>query len=358
MKLRITGFVLVLLVLIITEINAQSEIYFPSRFTRAIRMGSAYTGVAEGPEAMFYNTAGLAYNDYYSFLFSSGYGNAFIAEDMNVYDYALVLPVPGEIGTIGFSSVSLNYQYTFYSNFYSLSSRMYSLHYARKITDNLGLGISGNYYHTKVNNRFNLIGTEQTSTYTANSFDVGVSALLRINENLIEENDRFQMGIQLINILNNKIKWDTDAENKPSRIFRYGFSYLYNLNFNDLKIFKLLFAFDLAANGYDYSFIYLSPNFGIELTVIDVFHLSYGRENQDALKNYGSFLYPVNRIGIGVDLVLNKIIKFSEDAVLKIDYSSSNWEKITEDDPEIFFGDGENNKIGRGTFSVSLNVKI
>lgn len=50
-----------------TNTHAQFGFLNSSRFSRAIGMGNSYTGVAEGAETTFYNSAGLSSINYYVF---------------------------------------------------------------------------------------------------------------------------------------------------------------------------------------------------------------------------------------------------------------------------------------------------
>lgn len=355
MKTRLIKIIILQLILMVGSLYAQINLLEIPHFTRTIRMGNAYTGVADGPETIFYNPAGLAYNDYFSFVYSKGLGDAIFADALNSNDYAIVLPLPKEFGTIGLSILSSYYKLNSIRNIYIVTTntdRVYSLHYARELTKNIGVGASFNLL------TFKIIHYDGMENYSATNFNFGISILFRIEENLITENDRLQAGLFLNNILDNKIEWNTGGESGSSQLFRYGFSYLYNPELFDIKFIKMLFAFDLVASAGSYTFTNWNPNFGLELTLVDVLHLSYGRENMDGIRSYGSLQYPVNRFGIGTDLKLNKIFKSFQDVVLKIDYCRSNWEKFDEENPPFFFGDGINDKIDRDSYSISLNVKF
>jgi len=56
--------VFILLTILSAALHAQSgyEYFLTSRFARPIGLGHAYTAVAEGAEATFYNSAGLSFS--------------------------------------------------------------------------------------------------------------------------------------------------------------------------------------------------------------------------------------------------------------------------------------------------------
>ena len=159
---------ILVLILFITNFSFSQggalDIYNTSHFARTIRLGNAYTGVAEGPEAIFYNAAGLANQNSYKFLFSKGQGYAIFAEEPRVYDYALIVPFMKEYGTIGFAVNTLSFE--FFDN--KAENNIYSISFARKMLDQFSVGISFSYYIIKMSNA----SINSSTSVSGTAFDI------------------------------------------------------------------------------------------------------------------------------------------------------------------------------------------
>jgi hypothetical protein len=85
--------------------------------------------------------------------------------------------------------------------------------------------------------------------------------------------------------------------------------------------------------GADYEFSEWQPNYGIELTLLEVIQLSFGRENEIQIKETYSYTpqYPVNRYGFGIKIPFQKLLDLTYKLELKFDYSISDWQKIDEE---------------------------
>ncbi|MEO8232854.1 MAG: hypothetical protein ABI638_11260 [Ignavibacteriota bacterium] len=331
-----------------------SDILGTSHYTRAIRLGNAYTGVAEGTESIYYNVAGLANLNGYSALYSNGSGVAFYLKDIRINDYAVSFRLPGKIGMTGISIQTLSSP----SNQYNFSMDIYSLSYARKVISDFSAGITFNYYYAKIP-ASTTSNPEPTTGESASSFDLNLGLLYNIPENLkISSNDKFKIGLQIKNLLNSSLSYRfTDFKAHLFQEIRAGLSYMYNPNFEkvyDLAPIMVLFSFDAVFQGADYDFTEWQPNYGIEATLFEVLQLSYGRENENQIKETYSYSpqHPVNRFGIGLNIPLNYLLDFKYDCNLSVNYSISDWQKIDEDKG---IGYPFNiDKFDKNTFSVGI----
>lgn len=327
--------------------------YNTSHFARTIRLGNAYTGVADGTEALFYNVAGIANSNIYGFLFSKGQGYAVFAEDLKSYDYSLISPLPVGYGNIGFSINKLSYKF---SNS-DYKEDIYSLSYANYFLECISLGLTMNYYNYKSNQ--STVSSEYPFDVSGNTIDLNFGALYELPDLVkFSDEDNFKIGFQIKNLLNSKIKYSSDLEDLHLfQNIRIGTSYNYIANLKKvygLRPLKLLLAFDAVILGADYDFRIWQPNYGIELSLFEIIQISFGRENEEKLKeiDYRSPQHPVNRYGFGLQIPLDYLLNLSYNAFLRIDYSVSDWKHIDEDNiqPEIF----KINSIDNKAFSLGL----
>lgn len=321
-----------------TNIFSQSfyEILGSSHYARTIRLGNAYTGVAEGAEAIYYNVAGLAHLNGYSALYSNGQGFAFFIEDTRLNDYAIAFQLPNLIGSVGISLQT--YRSPWFSTDFGLD--IYSLGYARKIINNLSAGLTMNYYHLNANST-SPSDPEILNKLTGWSFDINLGILYELPDQLkLTENDKFRIGLQLKNIINTKLKYnETDEKNPLFQDIRAGLSYMYKPNLDklyDLDPLYFLFTFDAVFQGAEYDYTEWQPNYGIEATILEILQISYGRENENQIKETYSYSpqHPVNRFGFGLNIPLHYLLNLNYKAILSINYSISDWQKIEEDNPE------------------------
>lgn len=334
-----------------------ADILGTSHYSRVIRLGNTYTSVAEGTEALFYNVAGLANTNMYGVLFSSGQGFAFFVEDVKAYDYAIISSLPNNFGNIGLSINSLSYK-GFYND--EQDENIYSLSYARNIINGLSVGLKINYYSYKSTETH--IGTQLQPSISGSVIDLNFGTLYEFpNSVKISDNDKFRIGIQIKNFLGSKIKFsNVYGDEYLFQDFRLGISYKYILDyFYGLEPLKLLFTFDAIYTGSNYDFNMLHPNFGIELSLLDILEISFGRENEELLndnnENYYSPQHPVNRYGLGLNIPLDYLLSLSYKVNLKIDFSISDWQKINEENVQSDFFSIR--KIDDNTFSVGLTFK-
>lgn len=315
----------------LTNIFAQSfyEILGTSHYTRAIRLGNSYAGIAEGTEAIYYNVAGLSNLKGYSALYSNGQGFAFIIVDARLNDFALAFQLPENIGTAAlslqaFTSPSFTDEFGMY---------YFSLSIARKLYDHFSAGISINYYYET-----GLAGP-YFNKYTASAFDLNLGLLYELpNEIQLNKYDKFNVGFQIKNLFNGSLKYDISGlERKLFQEIRLGTGYLLDFQLEkigELNPLTIQLSADAVFKGSGYDFTEWQPNFGIELTAFEIVQLSFGRENENQIKktyDY-SFQHPVNRYGVGLNIPVEKIIELSYKCHLNFNYCISDWQKIDEDE--------------------------
>lgn len=340
----------------LTNLFAQGfyEILGTSHYARAIRLGNSYAGIAEGTEAIYYNVAGLANLNGYSALYSNANGFAYFGGDIKANDLALTYGLPDEIGTIGFSFFSSffpNYNYD------DLTVNMYNLSFGRKLFKGFSAGIGLNYYRLKA--EYELPNPLNLEDETGSAFDITLGLLYELPDEMkINYNDKFKAGIQFKNILNSQVNYSNDYEGDYLfQDIRIGASYLYNVEFDkvyNLELLKVLLTGDAVFKGTDYDFIEWNPNFGLEVTLLEILQLSYGRENMKQIKDNvgGTLQFPVNRFGFGLNVPLDYLLELSYKANLSINYSVSDWDKFDESNPP--FGYAE--KIKNNSFSVGIII--
>lgn len=340
-------------------IMAQSAFYLSdaSRFARSIRLGNAYTGVAEGPEAMFYNAAGITSQDAYGFVFSEGQGFAILMDGVKAFDYAITAPLPNHYGVLG---VSINTLSMKPSDDYKSVENIYSINYARKFLYNLSFGITASYYHIKVTNQASLLGL---TSVAGSAFDINLSSLYEIPGAFIfSENDALKIGFQIKNILNTKVKYDnTSHTDYKFQNIRIGASYSYMPELDkafDLSPLEFMAAFDAVFLGSNYDFINFQPNFGVELRLFEILQVSYGREVEKQIRETYTYSpqHPVNRYGIGIKAPLQKFVNLPFAIELKVDYSVSDWKKLDEEKDGLVLGG--NRRIDNKAISAGLNIKF
>ena len=90
---------------------------------------------------------------------------------------------------------------------------------------------------------------------------------------------------------------------------------------------KLHLLGDISYYGADYTMDIYKPTFAIQLTVLELIQISFGRENQEMNNEESHYpkSYPVNRFGIGILLPLKELIDINQDVSLEINYANSDW---------------------------------
>ncbi len=119
---------------------------------RAMAMGGAYTALAEGVSALYWNTAGLASAESFSVGYS--YTPLFANLDMGMHFIGVGVPLFG--GVVGFSTTvftSGDIERTtldfpdggdpLFGETFSWTGQAIGLHYAKSVTDRLRVGIAG-----------------------------------------------------------------------------------------------------------------------------------------------------------------------------------------------------------------------
>ncbi|MCU7493058.1 MAG: hypothetical protein HF310_16280 [Ignavibacteria bacterium] len=357
----------ILLLVLVTWFNASAQSgafdsYNTSRFARVIRLGDAYTGVAKGLESMFYNTAGLAGINYYGAAFSNGHGiGVMLPNKVTPNDYAAVAPLPENLGTVGFSVNSLAFKY---DGFFEESQTIYAVHYARKVIDKLSLGISADYYVDN-NNSLLLHFGQLPKEVTGKAFDLSLSALYQFPEAvLLTPRDEFQIGVHFRNVLNTKMSYsETSAKDPLSQNIRTGLSYTFVPSIQkiyDLEPVRFMAAFDAVFYGADYKFNEWKPNYGLELTLLEILQLSFGRENELQINNLWDYSpqYPVNRYGFGINIPVNRILNLKNMLELDLNYSLSDWQKVDESNPPYYIEIQKKALINKDAFSMSVKFKL
>ncbi len=309
------------------------EILGTSHYTRAIRIGNAYAGVAEGTETIYYNVAGLANFNGYGVLYSNGHGFAFYIDDARLNDFALALQLPDSLGTAAlslqtFTSPTISNGFGIY---------IYTLSVARKLFDQFSTGLNVNYfYETGEYGMF--IDPSAMKEYTASAFDINLGLLYELpNEVKISNYDKFKVGFQIKNLLNSELHYDiSDLGRNLFQEIRLGLGYLLNLQLENVSGFNpitLQLSADAVFQGSDYAFKEWQPNYGIEISVMEIVQLSFGRENEKQIKKTYDYSpqHPVNRFGIGLTIPIERIIELPYNCHLNFNYCISDWQKIEED---------------------------
>jgi hypothetical protein len=354
----VISFALVFLIAEVASAQGAMDLFNTSRFARPIRLGNAYAGVAEGPETIFYNAAGLADQTSYSFIFSKGQGFGFFIDDPSAFDYALVVPL-GSLGTaaLNINSLSFNIPPSDKINHY-----IYGISFAKELLPGFSMGTTLNYYRSVLNFVFYSFELSQIMNKEATGWaiDANVSALYRMPSQIkLSERDKFQVGVQVKNLLNSKFKYkDFPQEDLLFQNIRLGISYSYDPGFDyiyGLSPLKFMGAFDAVFMGQDYKYYEWQPNYGLELSLFEILQLSYGRENEIQIKESYSYSpqHPVNRYGFGLNIPFHKLFETSYEIKLAVNYSISDWQKIDEKNGSSQFV-SINRSIENKAFSVGL----
>ncbi len=264
------------------------------------------------------------------------------------YDYAIVAQLPENIGSIGLSANTFSFSFPEF-----IKKNIYHLVYARKLIENLSLGLSIDYYQVDYEPNPNVF-LQFPSSYKGEQFFLTFATHFNFPSYFrIFDNDKFGIGFQFRNIFNTKIRL---TNNNGFYIIpqgmRFGLGYHLVPPLNKIYGFdpiSLLLAADLVYTGRNYDLRFFHPNFGIELTLADILQLSFGRENFEAFKlNYfESPEFPVNRYGFGLNIPLFIFIKSSAKINLKINASYSDWQNFDE----------AKDNIDKYSYSLGLSIQ-
>ncbi len=301
-----------------------------SRYTRVISLGNAFTGLADDIETVYYNSAGLAFLNYYGAIYSKGQGFFFIIDEYRAENFAILIPT-FNIGKFAVSGDRLSA--------YDISQNLLRLHFATNFSNHFAIGTSVNYYYSRSKRNEPI---SQSETF-AQAVDISLSLLFIKSEvNISGSSNEARLGIQLQNV------FDTDIQHEDYLLsnfrvnpflkhqsLRTGISFIINpqiqpiLNLNPAKV-KIVF--DLVFYGKNYKSNLLQTNFGIELTILEFVNIRYGRENEKELNNIYSYSpqHPAKRFGIGLKLPIHELLDRKDIIELSFDYGFSDWDKIDE----------------------------
>ncbi|QQS36080.1 MAG: hypothetical protein IPM56_17870 [Ignavibacteriales bacterium] len=333
-------FLFVLIIFFLTEyLSAQGAFteYSTSHYARTIRLGNTYTGIAEGAEALYYNPAGIANSNSYELLFSNGIGLAPFVDGTRPYDYAVVTPLPENLGTVGFSAQTFYYIY-----FRETQENIFNLSYAYQFFNSLSVGLTAGYYHFHAVPQLSI--GDWFISEEGSAIDLSLGVLYQLPANMkISDQDNFKIGLYIKNFLNSKIKLDpTDKEYFLNQNIRAGISYRFIPSFSGtekIHPIQLLAAIDLVYSGRDYDFRYYYPNYAVELSLYEILEISFGRESEKYLRDPGVHplppQYPVNRYGIGLNAPLHLLFDSSNKMTIKFNYCKSDWEPINEENVNL-----------------------
>jgi hypothetical protein len=311
-------------------------------------LGNAFTGLADGIEAVYFNSAGLANLDYYAASYSNGQGFTFITNDYTTDDFAILIPTFSQIGKFAISVDRLGI------NDFNFGYNLYRLHFARNLLDNFSIGTSINYYYF-YSDLYSTIANPDGIDEEVNgsSFDLSLSLLYLLPINSINGiSSEMGFGVQLQNIFNTDLNYSknlglTEMDNSAEKhqTLRLGISNTIIPELKkiaDLIPLKIAIVADAVFYGSKYDFTLWQPNIGIEIKLLEILSLRYGRENQIEIKDTysNSPQHPVKRYGLGLSIPINKIFKQSKRFELLFDYSYSDWDKFDETKPIFnFIGD-------------------
>jgi len=282
--------------------------YNASRFSRSIGLGNAYTGVAEGIETTFYNSAGLADVEEYIIAYSNGDGRV-IDSDLTSHDFGIVLPSRRSKGSFSFT----------YNDFRKADplwrQRLYRLHIGTAVTPTVSLGGSINYY------RMDLYGETN-----GNGWDFSLSFLYN-DSGIIRKkiDDRLKIGFQFQNVLGLNVKYNKGfVPQSLFQLFRVGMSYSLMPIINYTNKIRLMVAGDVSFQGKGYEFKSIRGNIGIEIELYRYFYLRCGSENELQSSDVFPSIGDVYRFGLGVRVPLHEIFNLEYFDIF-LDYSDSHW---------------------------------
>jgi hypothetical protein len=306
-------FLLILSTLCLSQ-SGQFWYFNTSRFSRSIGLGNAYTGVAEGIETTFYNSAGISDIEELILAYSNGDGKA-IDSEFTSHDVGFVLPLQRFKGSVAFTYSDIRLENPLWNQM------LYRLHFGSVVLPSFSVGGSINYYHMDL-----------LEEYNANAWDFSLSFLYHTSGLDREKlDDLIKIGFQLQNVLGTNVKNNQNLSSEPLfQLFRAGISYSLSPFLNYFNNIRLMLAGDIVSEGVDYSFESLRGNLGIEVELYRYFYFRYGRENQIKSSDYDFSTGSVNRFGLGSKIPLHRFFNLKYFDIL-LDYSYSHWPEIDEE---------------------------
>lgn len=341
------------------------DFFHTSRFARAIGLGHAYTGIAEGVEATYYNSAGLAFMEGWGIAYSYGNGSQFLIP-VTPTDLAITTP---DIGGLGHFALSVHYLVM--ETMGELRYVLYRLHNSHQLGNKFSIGGSLNLY--QMSYKPEDWGEDQNEQ----AIDLNLSGLYRLQEVFLSENqDMLKVGIQLTNLfaaelpdIDSGIRQNDTKQTLPQSL-SMGISYTWQPNWtaaNEMRILTLLAAFDLVYDNTLENETYKADrrlaNMGVELRLMEILALRYGRENEDHLGDmeYTTPQYPVSRFGLGLNLPLHKFFDRKKKLVLLVDYAQGDWQNQHSLDQYIMMWapyNGENKGSDKNAWSVQIQAEL
>ena len=315
-----------------------------SRFARPIGLGDAYTGIAEGLEALHYNTAGLAGLDQPAAIYANGVGEASVDGMTHATDAAVAIPLPSAFGVAGVS-------YSTSSTGTLWSSYVVSAHVARRIGSGFSAGMDLHYYDFRGELRDETLRYGRDASFSAHAFDISPSLMYTLDHPLLDRwSDRLCIGVLLRNAFSPRVAitgsaLDPGTDCNTFQQLRCGASYRItpSLDFGGpYAPLQLVVAGDVVffTNDNDgltganpYLFVRWRQNFGVELTFFELLQLRFGRENERSIKEVAgsSIFIPASHYGIGIILPATIMMEFGIPATVGFDFVVSDWDKIDED---------------------------
>lgn len=308
-------------------IYSSERLFGVSRFSRPTSLGSAFTGVADGIETIFYNDAGLADLKYYSLVYSNGFGN-FIITDYNVFDLVIGVPISLNLG-----SAALSFHQMHINDFSTETNS--SFHYGLNMVKDISIGGAAHYY--RKHEQFIRVDYQGNETFIDTLFsavDFSLSALFDFPDVIhISWSNNLRCGIHFDNVLGSALDGYEGNPTYESRLVqnvRFGASFDVTppvQKYHDLNPVSFLIAVEIDfRNDHKaerYSFDSYTPNLGFEVRLFEVVSLRYGRENYVNMRGDRSinYQYPISRIGVGFKIPIHKLINREKDMFLQGDYA-------------------------------------
>lgn len=221
--------IIVLLVSTISGVNAQGfSDLFSSRFAKAVALGGAYTSIATGPEAVYYNPAGLSLGaDQYAAAFSYGQAEQSLI-DITPFDIVALFPRITGVGRFG---ISYSYFYNSISVFdvdFKNNHQLFRVSYSFPVASNFSLGLNATYYTREYQfEETGSFGEILVRQLTDVAIDMDLGLLYSFKDiDFISSRDQVNLGLQMRNLFAGLYKdYETSEEENLFQDLRLGISY-------------------------------------------------------------------------------------------------------------------------------------
>jgi hypothetical protein len=334
---------LAFVVCMLTAVHAQPE-FLPlssARFARAVGLGNAFTGVAEGVESTHYNTAGLADLRHPVAAWSFGSGEARFESRVNPWDGAIVVPV---VGTPVVAGVSWNQQSYQSDPYYDCYASSLNLHAAVGIVPGLSAGLSAHFYSMGRDVYMPVNGNTGVMSYdeSGRAFDLSPSLLFTAHDAITSgAHERIRVGLLFRNMLGSSVRViDNGFPSRPDyneanyRQIRLGASYTATPSLGKIGRYdalSVMAAGDFAVTNIGDGFSSVQPSAGIEVSLAGLFALRVGREWERTLRSHGVTQinqYAATRFGFGLTLPVEDMLQLSVPFGLEVNCAVSRWDNI------------------------------